>query len=548
MTNSSFLKRTIFALLALSAVFFVSCDDDFNLLGADVVGGDVHSDMIREIVDVVAYDRPAGAVQSNNMLQNQLGVYENPVFGKTVSNFVTQVVMASENPTLYEPLLDSVYLYIPYYSQKNKVDADGNGSYKWGDSYNKYIYGDTTATFKLELFRNGFYLRNSDPNATDNVQRYYSDDKQMVENMTVESLYSKSDFMFEPKETKIEAVVEGSDTPKLVERKEPGMLIYLNADRMKEIFLSDANKANLVNNTVFKDYFRGLYFKITQGNKAVMNMPRFSEGTITFKYRDYEAKTSGEAGPDLDKPRIRKTMTLNLKGNTINFFDNTYNGTYSSKINSSDANVGDDRLYLNGGAGSMAVIDLNADQIKALQSRYTDSNGNVLMNEANLVFYLDQAATASIGKAQIAPRVYLYDLKNKKPLIDYTQDVSKFLPNSKNDKYIHGGIMDTLKNADGTFDVRYKIRLTNHIKNIMKGDSTNVRLGLVVTDNINITTNYKLKTPFNEGSGETATEVKDIPYSSVQSPWGTILYGNNVPEGEQDKKIKLEIYYSKPKE
>ncbi|RDI08581.1 DUF4270 domain-containing protein [Flavobacterium sp. AG291] len=553
MTNSSFLKKLVFALTAFSVVLFVSCDDDFNLLGADVIDGDIHSDMEREEVSVVAYDRPTGAVQANNMTQNQLGVYDNPVFGKTVSNFVTQVVMASENPTLYEPVVDSVYLYIPYYTTAKEAGEDGETIYEWGNSLNTYIFGDPEAKFNLKIYQNGYYLRDTDPGATDNTQRYFSDDKAMVENMVVGQPLFEGDTTFSLKEVRIDAKVtddSGNVTDKVVERKKPGLYIQFDPARFNELFFSQANRGNLINNTVFKNYFRGLYFKVEQLDKAVMNIPDFASGTITVKMRDYEALTSGTtAGPDLEKGRIRKTVTFNLKGNTINFFDNTYNTDFNTAVSNSDVTLGDDRLYLKGGAGSMAVVSLNDAKINELiQTIGKGAGNNVLINEANLVFYVDNNAENGMGgnasRNVVAPwRLYLYDLKNRKPIIDYSMDATTYQSNPKLDKYNFGGIIDTL--SDGR--IAYKIRLTNHIKNIIKGDSTNVKLGLVVTDNINITTNYKLKTPFTEGD----IQVKDVPYSSVQNLLGTKLYGSNVPadgNGSEKNGVKLEIYYSKPKE
>lgn len=553
MTNSSFLKKLVFALTAFSVVLFVSCDDDFNLLGADVIDGDIHSDMEREEVSVVAYDRPTGAVQANNMTQNQLGVYDNPVFGKTVSNFVTQVVMASENPTLYEPVVDSVYLYIPYYTTAKEAGEDGETIYEWGNSLNTYIFGDPEAKFNLKIYQNGYYLRDTDPGATDNTQRYFSDDKAMVENMVVGQPLFEGDTTFSLKEVRIDAKVTddgGNVTDKVVERKKPGLYIQFDPARFNELFFSLANRGNLINNTVFKNYFRGLYFKVEQLDKAVMNIPDFASGTITVKMRDYEALTSGTtAGPDLEKGLIRKTVTFNLKGNTINFFDNTYNTDFNTAVSNSDVTLGDDRLYLKGGAGSMAVVSLNDAKINELiQTIGKGAGNNVLINEANLVFYVDNNAENGMGgnasRNVVAPwRLYLYDLKNRKPIIDYSMDATTYQSNPKLDKYNYGGIIDTL--SDGR--IAYKIRLTNHIKNIIKGDSTNVKLGLVVTDNINITTNYKLKTPFTEGD----IQVKDVPYSSVQNLLGTKLYGSNVPadgNGSEKNGVKLEIYYSKPKE
>lgn len=531
MTNSSFLKKLLFA---LSVVFFVSCDKDFNEVGSDIVGDDIHTDMTRYDVDVVAYDRPTGAVQTNNMALNQLGIYDNPVFGKTVSHFVTQIEMKSENPTLYEPVIDSVYLYIPYYNTVTEV-KDGETEYKL-DS----IYGKKEATFKLQMYRNGYYLRDTDPGATDNIQRYYSDDRAMVENLKVGTpMYEKTDFAFSPLEVKIESPKPGADN-KIVERKEPGMFVYLDNALINDIFFSEANRGNLLNNNIFKNYFRGLYFKVEQTGEAVLNMPRFSEGTITVKYHDYESKTTGGvSGPDTSKPKISKTMTFNLKGNTINFFDTTFNSTFNTAITTSDDVNGDDKLYVKGGQGSMAIINLNDAQLQALTKDVVGQK--VLINEANLVFYADESIMNQAGAIQ-PNRLYLYDLKNNKPIIDYSIDGTSSVSRPKNNKTIYGGFAQVIQDGPNAGKVRYRIRLTNHINNIINRDSTNVKLGLVVTENINLTSSGKLKTQFAEGT----TEVKMVPLGSIQHPFGTVLYGSN-SSVEEGRRIKLEIYYTQPK-
>lgn len=546
MTNSSFLKKLIFALTALSVVFFVSCDDDFNILGSDVIDGDVHSDLTKDIVDVFAYDKPTGAVQANNMLQNQLGIYDNPVFGTTISHFVTQLELGTgaTNPTLFEPVIDSVYLYVPYYSAADSIDASDNKTtiYELDPAY---IVGNQNAKFKLSVFRNGYFLRDSDPGASDNIQRYYSDDKAMVENMVVGApLAEDGEFFFDPKEIQREADVDGAGPKevKIIERLAPGIFMNLDKATMQEAIMSQAAKPNLLNNSIFENYFRGLYFKV-EGTAGAMCIPNFVKGTITIKYTDNEINTDGTKGTD----RIVKTMTLNLKGNSVNFFDNTYNSTFNEAMAASNTTLGDANLYVKGGAGSMAIINLDNAKLTELFNLNVALNDNLLINEANIIFNVDRDAAKGMGIAgAVAPlRMYLYDLENKKPIIDYSRDGTTNLSDAKGNKRIYGGIMETLANGD----VRYKFTVTNHIKNIIKGDSTNVRLGLVVTDNINITTNYKLKTPFTaEGSDLGTTEVKDVPYGSVQERFGTVLYGSNPDPVSEDKRVKLEIYYSKPKE
>src|SRR5690606_4591395 len=109
----------------------------------------------------------------------------------------------------------------------------------------------------------------------------------------------------------------------------------------------------LLNNNVFKDYFRGIYFNVEQiGGQSVIGKLRFSEGKININYQDDEFDVDGNPTGN----RIRKTITLNLKGNTINFFDNTFTDSYSSALAASNTELGDERLYLKGGEGSMAFI------------------------------------------------------------------------------------------------------------------------------------------------------------------------------------------------
>ena len=84
-------------------------------------------------------------------------------------------------------------------------------------------------------------------------------------------------------------------------------------------------------------------------------------------------------------------------------------------------------------------------------------------------------------------------------------------------------------------------KITNYVRNLVKNDSTNVRLGLSVTENINNVGLSKLRTP--------NSNLSSAPTMSVQSPLGTVLYGTNIPGAqtqEYKKRLKLEIYYTKP--
>lgn len=526
MNNCSFYRNLI---IALSTLLFISCDTDYNEIGANITDSDLHSNTTRYAASVTATDAFYGAVQSNNLPVNSLGIYDNPVFGKTIASFVSQVELSTANPTLTNPVIDSVYLYVPYFSTLESTDADGVRTYSL-DS----IYGNTDARFRLRVYENNYFLRDTDPSSSGTeVQRYFSDEKGLVENnrgtlqLNNDSAGSQNEsFFFNTQEVKRrygpEAIVAESFTP--------GMFLYLDKDFFQQKILNGGS--NLQNNNVFREYFRGLYFQVEQiDDQAVMGMPRFDQGTITIKYTDTQLDLNGDPVIENGVTQTeKKSIVLNLKGNTINFFDNVYSDQFATAVTSDDGADGDERLYVKGGAGSLSAISILSDEdIATLQAE------RVLINEANLIFYVDQDIMANAKESR---RVYLYDLDNKRPLVDFALDATTNTLNPKLSKVSHGGILEYDSSGRG---IGYKVRLTNHVSNIINKDSTNVKLGLVVTENINVFTNANLKMPLTFSN----TEVTTVPVMSVVHPFGTVLYGTNssVP---QEKRLKLEIYYTKP--
>jgi hypothetical protein len=535
MITSSIVKKIVFA---LSVIFFISCDSDFNEIGSDIIEDDIHHDnMTQYLANVVAYDRPTGAVQTNNLPTNYLGIYNNPVFGKTVAHFATQLELASVNPTFKNAVIDTVYLYVPYSSTVVGTGATGINKYQLNE-----VYGDTTATMKLSIYENRYFLRSSDPGPADVTgQKYYSDDRNLVENVAGPLLNTAAvpaeNTQFRISAAEIQRKFKRSDNSvKIVERLQPGMYINLDTEFFKNKLIN-APEGRLVNNNTFTEYLRGLYFKIEQnGNSGAMALTRFNEGKIVVIY--HEPKLDAGGVPVVPPATVSKTLTLNLRTNTINFFDNTFKDAFNTAITSSSPISGDSRLHVKGGAGSMAFLDiLSADDINRLREE------RVLINEANLTFYVDEAAVAGSDVATQPLRVYLYDATRKRPLVDYYADATSNTANPKYNKVVYGGIRESVRLANGETATRYRIRLTNHINNIINKDSLQVKLGLVVSDNINLIGNAQLKAPVNAGTSDVTT----LPVSSVISPLGTVFYGtrtgDDVPE---NKRLKLEIFYTKP--
>ena len=129
-------------------------------------------------------------------------------------------------------------------------------------------------------------------------------------------------------------------------------------------------------------------------------------------------------------------------------------------------------------------------------------------------------------------RLYLYSLKNNSPLLDYLIDNTSGTKKTQN-KIIHGGIIELDKDNKG---LMYKIKMSEHVKNIIRKDSTNVKLGLVVSSDITNSLNTEVSN---------SELMKYIPSSSATNPLGTVLIGPSPSDENYDKRMRLNLYYTK---
>lgn len=544
MYNTSFIKKI---LLAATVVLLYSCDKDFNAIGDDLIG-DNHFDLKPEKYDVLAYNQEVTPIQSNSLLINGLGIYDNPVFGTTTANYVTQVSLGGYSPTIGEsPVIKTVTLSIPYYSHTTgSVDGDGLTPYAL-DS----IYGAKNGRIKLSVYESGVQMRGSFyDNGTQFPQYYYTDmdsstdpnyinfdSKKVGERLNnyKKDSTQNDEFYFDAKQQNDTVVDDaGKET---INKVKPGMRLYLNKEYFqKKILEAPADK--LAQPDTFQEYFRGLYFKAERANGYPSNMAllNFAEAVIKITYK---AKT--EDANDGDKTE-EKVININLTGATAGLLKDNKATAYADAIKTANVNktTGDSRLYLKGGQGSLAVLDLKDFGSKLEEIRAN----NWMVNEANLVFTIDSdkmGVKDGTGlQANEPKRVYLYDLTNNVPILDYSSDRSTSVTtDSRMSKVVYGGIISVDETTKrGT---TYKIRLTEHIRNLIKTKTaTNVKLGLAVMDDINIVTSNKLKNKNDV--------ISEAPRASVVNPLGTILFGNNIPSTDPsfEKRLRLEVYYTKP--
>ena len=554
----------LFLFLSLS---FIACDKDFNTIESDVLGKDnANFNTDNANIQILAYNKKLDSLQINSLASNLLGVFNDPAYGLTTASIITQVTPTSFNPDFgTNTIIDSVVLRVPYYSKINGTDDAGNATYSISDS----LYGsDPIDPIKLSIYQNNYFLRDFNPNSTFNErQNYYSkangsinstDNFAITENGPINFDNNKGASVINPSllenyipnTNAIVLVTNRGETSELTERLTPSLRVKLDIPFWKAAIIDKNGQSVLSNANNFKDYFRGLYFKAEaidgKGNMILMNFAS-TDANITIYY----SKDSTVAGE-----RTSSNYRLNFTGNRLNTFINNFTGV---TLVDGDKTYGDERLYLKGAEGSMAIVDLfngtvdcNGSQTTALECfkktyRKTDASGTYvtkngdfvlknLINEAHLVIYEDNSInTGGDDTFHKYDRLYAYDLKNNITTIDYSLDPSENTTLPVNSKFISLGQRQT----DDAGVSKYKIRLTEHLNNILLRDSTNTKIGLVLSNNVNYTANAQIL--------NSKDVVTSVPAASLLMPRGTVLYGTRnsvlVPE---NRKMRLEIFFTEP--
>ena len=557
------------AALCTIVLSFIACDKDFATLESDILNSDnATTFLIKDSTSpIISYTKALEPVQTKNLGLNTLGIYDD-AYGRTTSSFVTQVTASSYDPSFGEGVsIDSVVLKLPYFSTVTDVNDDGDITYEIDSVFGR-------EKIKLRLFESNYFIRDFDPSGEfDDTQDYYSNrSASETETISNSSLESEELMFITGPQTSYKNNNEGDNIIEVSEqgfvleelddegvqqissRESPGIRIKLDTTYWRNKIIDKEGDNVLSSQNTFSDYFRGLYFKAEpvsdKGSFLILNTGS-TVSSITIYYTSLTASTTDDADAT-----EQNTFVLTFGPNTINFMDNDF----TSPINTGDPNLGDSRLYLKGGAGSLARIKLfNGDDINDGDDNTfddwksffveTDEDGNFvrskrLINEANLVFYVDQDAvqTSSTSQDSEPNRIYVYDVDNKTPLFDYFADITNSsLPSFS--KYNHLGPLQRVGDEPDGNGIKYKLKITEHINDLILRDSTNVELGLAVSLNVNIEESFSQKKVLNSDGSELTT-----PLSSILTPRGTILFGSNIPDDDvnADKKVYLEIYYTEP--
>ncbi|WP_127137325.1 DUF4270 family protein [Flagellimonas oceanensis] len=594
----------IFKVSALVGTLFLliaSCEDELDTIGEGVISGEPFTTGKVEY-DVFAYNKSITAVQTNRLPLYQLGTFNDPVYGQRKASIISQIVLQSASPTFgvlsqaredeadndqENETVKEVMLHIPFQTapspdldgdgipdalesdgdatdpnsdwdndgvsdiQEQAIgsnpydsDEDGTGADFVANAYpNKFdldsIYGyvDEEQTFNLVVSRSNYFLRGLDPNSNfEEAQEYYSNHD--FSSFIGETLFNgevtidNEEQLFRDNEDDPETDVD--ESLEVTSRLAPGIHVPLDNAFFQENILDKEGQTELLSQSNFRNFLRGIHLSGTNADDLMFLLDLTQANiTITYEYDDYDSEADEivTAERDFVLSFLSGNAQSGISGNAVNVFENEMFPN-PDIANALDNGENASRIYVKGGQ-TLAEIRL-FDEMENGGSDIINQikQNNWVINEANLTFYVDREA---LDQSVVEPpRLYLYNAETNSPLFSVGNEpvTSNSGPNSLRYYPNHDGVLQ----EENDLGVKYTIRITEHINNIIVRDSANAKLGLTLTPNINLTV-------AREAIGADMQGV-DYPIGASISPLGTILYGSNVADGEEGKKLKLEISYT----
>ena len=530
---------------------FVSCEKDFASFDSEVINSDNAINFSTNSVEysLTTQSEMVNPVQTNNLPSFLLGSYNHPQYGRSNSSFVGQMVPSEYNHDFGDNVvLDSVVLTIPYFSRGIDTSEEGDITYEI-DS----VYGDDP--IKISVYRNNFFFRTFDPFSDfDTSQSYYSNGSLSVEEI-IDGTQLEGELLFEiddftPSAEQINLTeIDTAGNPYVAQRIAPALRFKLNNpnDNFWETnFFENEGNQVLTNEPNFKEFFRGLYIKVeSNSNGSIMLLNFASSNTkLTIHYTSDNTNIGDSDTGSVDEIETNQhEYEMNFSGNLINLFDNEN----PIDVGLIDQTNGNENIYLRGGEGVITTLDLFSGSITNdsgeemsefdhfKQFFYDDISDEPIriVNEAYIEFFVNQ----NFVNDDEPERIYIYNYEQNTALIDYflDQSVSSLTINAKIN-HLEPLVRDSLDDDKG---IKYKIRITEHLNNLILRDSTNAKLALGVISDVASVQNFKIL----DGS---ESENKRLASGIILSPKGTILHGNL--SADIEKRPKIKIYYTEPED
>ena len=431
-------------------------------------------------------------------------------------------------------------------------DSDGDGILDHNDNDNSAydsensvydidsIYGNRNSEFTLQVHELTYYLNDYDPLTNfQSSQIYYSNRDYYTEGFVGATLFDgRIKLNFD--EIRFYYNEDDPDTPDIDEttqvenRLTPRLRIPLDPNFFQEKLIDLEGTESLLSEISYQKDMRGLIIRGENFSDDLYMLLDIQNAEIKISYEFKDNNTQGTL-EDLTDDTIEileRNFSLSLGGAFLNVLKNeVFESSINKRIADSKNNIPTDKLFIQSSRlhGKIRLFSNEDPNVNEQLNSIRDEN--LLVNQANLIFHVDPETPIEQYNAQ---RLYLFNLNNGAPMIDYFSDGSTSNFGTNANKGVFGGKLELDENGNPS---QYKFNITNHISNIIRNDSLNYDLGMTVTANID--------TPFiiraiNQDEDQ---EIR-YPLASTLNPLGTVLIGSHPDSLQFDKRVRLELIYS----
>jgi hypothetical protein len=434
-------------------------------------------------------------------------------------------------------------------------DSDGDGILDHNDDENDAyeeenkvyqidsIYGNPNASFDLKVYESTYYLNALDPTKNfESRQVYYSSDDYFEKGFYNEVLFEDrinlnfEELRFNYKEDDPDTE-DIDETTRVETRLSPRIRVALDTDFFQRRLIDMEGSPSLASSAAFQEAMRGIIVRTENFSDDIYMLLDIQNAVVKVEYEFDQYSTNGTSDEIADDriDKIQREYTLGLSGIRINTLKNEgFNASIQEGIISSNQNLPSDRLYIKSGKyhGKIRLFSNENSEGKEVLNNLRQQNW--LISKAKLEFYLDSDQT-EISAELLAQRLYLYEYESGSPLLDYFGDNSISSSGTNRNKNIFGGLLEY---DESNKPYKYSFNLTKHISNIIRNDSLNLDLGLVVSANIEDNSIIEGIKNFSDDP------IIKYPRAATLNPIGSVLVGSHPADELSDKKVVLEITYS----
>jgi len=332
------------------AIIFWGCTTDPGKTGLGLLptGDLVSVGKVIEKETIKAFTVTDGNQRTDKPEYNLLGTFNDPVFGKTTTDFALQFRLDSFPAKQNVVAVDSLVLYLLY----------------------NQIYGDVTTTQKLKVYELGSSV---------SVDTKYYQDVNLKGMAKSEVL---ADFSYIPK-FKLDSLTADYGSTKKVPKDTVVQTIRIKLNKSLATKLLAADSLTLSGNDAFTQYFKGLYVEAGDLNQGgtIMKVKTIASGSrLVMFYRTA-------------KDTLKINYKINNNSARISRFTHDYSKTiFAANLDKLDKQ--DSLLYLQttGGLRNKILIPDLENWTKLIPNN-SGNSANIAINKAELIFHVDTIAS-----------------------------------------------------------------------------------------------------------------------------------------------------------